>query len=81
MPVNPGRYAWVVKQMMEDIMKSGYLWLNPLEWLKDKCQMWDEGQLRHELLEIASMVDMDTLQDIYQSDMDASGYFTKLKED
>ena len=57
-----------------------YRWEHPYEWLVDKVNSgeWDKN-LRVEILELASHLDGDTLQDIYQSDMDADNYFKPLK--
>jgi len=57
----------------------GYKWANPYEWLEYKSNMWGKNILRAELLELAQHTDFDTLQDMYQSEMDKDGYFEKEK--
>ena len=59
-----------------------YKWDSPLEWLIDKVKEMDENELRQEIIFIASgYLDYDTIQDIYQSDMDKDGYFDKIGEE
>ncbi len=58
-----------------------YKWNNPYEWIIEKVSEWDENQLRHEIVEILSHIDIDTIQDIYQSDMEKDGYFNKIKKE
>lgn len=59
---------------------SVYKWASPYEWLEEKAKEWDERKLYHELMNLASQLDSDTLQDEYQADMDADGYFDELEE-
>lgn len=52
-----------------------YRWSNVHEWLSEKAGSWDAQQLYHEFMALAGHVDFDTLQDIYQPDMEDDGYF------
>lgn len=55
-----------------------YKWDNPYEWLETKSEKWTREQLRSALLALAIKHDSDTIQDEYQSEMDADGYFDEL---
>ncbi len=55
-----------------------YKWDSAYEWLSDKAKGWDEARLYQELMSLARDADSDTLQDQFQSDMDADGYFNDL---
>lgn len=55
-----------------------YKWDNPAEWLSEKAQSWGEDALRAALNELARHVDFDDIQDIFQDEMDADGYFKEL---
>lgn len=58
-----------------------YKWDNPYEWVAEKAREWERnGTLFQEFLTLAQQVEMDTLQDLYQSDMIADGYFNEDKE-
>ena len=54
---------------------STYRWANPYGWLDQKSGRWSKDRLRSELLALAVKQDSDTLQDEYQTEMDADGYF------
>lgn len=49
-------------------------WNSPREWLDDKL-VADELTEREVLSAIIDLVDNDTLQDVFQAEMDADGYF------
>lgn len=55
-----------------------YKYKNAHEWLQSKAQSWSAEQLRCELMTVALKLDCDQLQDIYQSNMIADGYFVDL---
>lgn len=55
-----------------------YKYADPQEWLAERARDWSHDRLYLELMELARQTDSDTLQDIYQSDMDADGYFEDL---
>ncbi len=54
-----------------------YKWDSAIEWLEEKARSWSAEQLYQEVMTLAREVDPDTLQDMYQSDMDADGYFSE----
>jgi len=58
-----------------------YRWANPYEWLKDKAGEHllhaDYDRLYKELLALAARMDSDTLQELYEREMDKDGYFDK----
>lgn len=55
-----------------------YQWSNPHEWLDERAQDWEKDELLFTLLSLASHLDADTLQDLFQSEMDSDGYFQDL---
>lgn len=55
-----------------------YKWETPYEWLMDKVNDMSEQDLKNTVLNIARKCDSDTLQDIFESDMDEDGYFDKI---
>ena len=53
-----------------------YKWASPYEWLAEKIRdEWTPDEVAMALLQLAQSTDSDTLQDHFQSDMDADGYF------
>ena len=56
-----------------------YKWNSAHEWLLDAMEKWDINQLKCEFREIMMKMDSDEIQDIYQSDMDADGYFDEIE--
>jgi len=61
----------------KEATEGQYKWDSPYDWLMDKATDWDEIRLLAELRNVALLVDSDTLQDLYQTDMDNDGYFKK----
>ena len=55
-----------------------YRWHHPIEWLLEKADKWNEEELRAELKNLAHKLDGDQIQDEYESEMDADGYFDEL---
>uniref|UniRef100_A0A6M3L1E3 Uncharacterized protein n=1 Tax=viral metagenome TaxID=1070528 RepID=A0A6M3L1E3_9ZZZZ len=57
-----------------------YRWSYPLEWLREHLDglHTQDGELLSEAKELASQLDSDQIQDIYETDMDKDGYFTDL---
>lgn len=55
-----------------------YRWPNPHEWLEAACSSWDKDRLLLEVRSLAIKHDSDTLQDLYQSEMENDGYFEPL---
>lgn len=60
---------------MTPMSNPQYRWSHPYAWLKEASRNWDTERLRTELQRLAFHTDSDTIQDLYQSDMDADGYF------
>lgn len=58
-----------------------YRWDSPYDWLESATWEWSKERLRTEFLDLARKVDSDTLQDIYQADMEYDGYFKPLISD
>jgi len=56
-----------------------YRWESPHDWLDSHLEKVsaEPGELLSEAKELARKLDADQIQDIYQSDMDADGYFDK----
>ena len=59
---------------------SKYKWHTPYEWVEQKAVEWDKDRLLTEFLNLACITDSDTLQDTFQGEMDADGYFNALVE-
>lgn len=56
-----------------------YRWASPYEWLEEKAKEWSAERVLHEFLGLArEAVDSDTLQDGFQDDMEADGYFVDI---
>jgi len=55
-----------------------YKWSNPQEWLQQYIDGLSYSELLQEAKNLASMLDADQIQDAYQSDMDAQGYFKEI---
>ena len=50
---------------------TNYKWNNPYEWLMETIESWDKAELKFELLELASHLNFDELQDAF-SDIDVA---------
>ncbi len=61
---------------MNNAMKK-YRWACPYEWVEEKSKHWDRERLLTEFLNLARITDSDTIQDMFQSEMDADGYFNE----
>lgn len=61
-------------------MTNRYRWSHPQEWLQDyiKERSEDANELFSLASELAQHLDGDQIQDLFQSDMDADGYFDAL---
>jgi len=57
-----------------------YRWDSPYEWLMEYCTDLEPSELLSVVQELAMKLDSDALQDLYQSEMDADGYFTPLRK-
>jgi hypothetical protein len=59
---------------------SKYKWANPNEWLIDVIKKTDDIQtLKSIFFSFISGLDSDYIQDIFQDEMDADGYFDIVK--
>jgi hypothetical protein len=52
-------------------------WNNPHEWLLKKAQQWNADELYDALRGLAYRLNGDSIQGLFQSEMDADGYFDK----
>ena len=50
-------------------------WRHPLEWLYWKIASSGEDWLKEALKALATVTDGDTIQDVFESEMDEDGYF------
>jgi hypothetical protein len=57
-----------------------YKWNSPHEWLFEHAELWPAETLLRALHDLASCCDSDTIQDVFQSEMDADGYFKLIGE-
>ena len=64
---------------MSDKTDKKYKWANPHEWLLDKIDNeWTPEEIQAFARQAARTADSDDIQDEFQSDMDADGYFDPL---
>ena len=61
-------------------MSEAYKWSHPIEWLEEKIEAEELGDLDAQGIAraIAGLLDGDQIQDLFQKDMDDDGYFNKL---
>lgn len=58
-----------------------YRWQHPHEWLAEWVEeVYKETELRWIIGQLASKVDPDSIQDLFQEEMDEQGYFEELDE-
>lgn len=55
-----------------------YKWDSPASWLLDRINDADVVDLRGIARELTELVDNDSIQNVFQSDMSADGYFDDL---
>lgn len=56
-----------------------YRWWTPGDWLAEKVgNTTDPHALRGMLYSLLDKLDSDTIQDVFQSDMEADGYFDPI---
>lgn len=58
-----------------------YKWTSAQEWLQQYLNGLTYTELQQEARNLASKLDNDTIQEIYESDMDMQGFFTPLERD
>lgn len=56
-----------------------YRWAYPLQWLNYASKKWDKKRLQYEVVRLALHHDSDTLQEMYQSEMEDDRYFIPMK--
>ncbi len=68
-------------------MSTEYRWTHPSEWLADKISSYTSlrdadaiTQLADLARALAGLLDGDQIQDLFQAEMDADGYFTPLRK-
>lgn len=52
-----------------------YRWRTPTDWLAEAARTWTAERVYHELIALASKMDQDDVQDVYDSEMETDGYF------
>jgi hypothetical protein len=69
-------------------MSKKYKWEHPSDWLRAKVLNpspaegdvgWTEQEIESAFLALASTLDSDQIQDVFQREMDADGYFIPLE--
>ena len=58
-----------------------YQWQHPVDWLYWKIASAGEDWLEGALKALAAVTDFDTIQDVFQSEMCADGYFEEVNDD
>lgn len=58
-----------------------YKWNNPHEWLEDYIPRMIVPRLRQTIRDLASLLDNDQLQDLFEKEMDMDGYFDEGESD
>lgn len=59
---------------------ENYKWASPVCWLDEQVRKADEATLRQMLLALMPSLDGDTIQDVFQFEMQVDGYFEELHE-
>ena len=57
-----------------------YKWNSPHEWLIEHCSQLDKAELLQIIQQLVIKHDADTIQDLYESDMDADGFFDEVSQ-
>ena len=50
-----------------------------LNWLKSRIQDGDKREIRYMLAKIAPKLDADTIQDLFENEMDVDGFFDEQR--
>lgn len=59
-----------------------YKWSHPSEWLDDYIDtIGSLSEMRDLALDVARQLDGDQIEDLFQAEMEADGYFTPMKRD
>ena len=56
-----------------------YKYNSPYEWLNERIIKADEKELRVIAHELTTKINADDIQDLFQSEMDADGYFEEIE--
>ena len=59
-------------------MSGEYKWPTPHAWLNDQLEKMNRPQLDELVMTLAAEADGDFIQDLFQKEMAADGYFEKL---
>ena len=54
-----------------------YHWESPIDWLLDHLQKMDHQDLWQEVCILVLALDYDTIQDLYEAEMDDDDYFAR----
>jgi hypothetical protein len=57
-----------------------YKWAYPSDWLNDKIDAAEPTELRGIVNAIVTKLAEDDIQDLFQAEMDADGYFRPLRQ-
>ena len=52
-----------------------YKWDTPHGWLWEKAQSWSKEEMYSVIVALSDHLDADTIQDVFQSEMEQDGYF------
>lgn len=66
---------------MPKFKEHEYRWRHPSEWLSDRINRANESELLQLCKELADQIDGDQIQDLYEADMAADGYFEPLTDE
>lgn len=61
-------------------MAIKYRWQSAHDWLFQKSESWSREELFSALQALALQCDSDTIQDLFQTEMDQDGYFEEMAE-
>jgi len=62
------------------VIPDQYRWSHPYAWLQSVSAEWDRERLLHEVHRLALQHDSDSLQDLYQGEMERDGYYDPLPQ-
>lgn len=66
---------------MKEERTEDYRWAGPHEWLAEKATSDDPVYVRGLLNSLLRYIDAEDIQEIFQAEMDADGYFDSLGEE
>jgi hypothetical protein len=59
-------------------MTTGYRWKSPGDWLNEQLSTWTPEDIKKAAEAMAGKLDSDTIQDLYELEMDTDGYFVPV---